>query len=237
VTLTQARPDPAIPHRADDRSDHAHRQWIGYFGLMLPVVLPLLAVLFPATGLARLGPYAHSISAYYYTAAIAAFIGLLVAMALFLFTYRGYDNEHGWVDRAAAITAGIAALGVAVFPTGAPQGAEQLAWWSAWMRYAHYGSAVLLFAMFALFSLWLFRKSGTQRPLPPDKVRRNRVYLSCGLAIVGGMAWAFINARTGRSIFLPEVVMVAAFAISWLTKGYALRSIARTVRSLTESGA
>jgi hypothetical protein len=43
-----------------------------------------------------------------------------VALALFRFTYRGYNNKYSWADRTASITAATAALGVAFFPTAAP---------------------------------------------------------------------------------------------------------------------
>jgi hypothetical protein len=232
VTLTQAGgANPTIPHRPDDRSDHRHRQLIGYVGLLLPIVLFLFAGLFPTAELPRWGVLT-SISAYYYTAAVAAFIGLLVALALFLFTYRGYRNRYRLADRAAAITAGVAALGVAIFPAEAPVAELQLGWWSSWMRYVHYGAAVVLFTTFAVFSLWLFRLASETGPLPADKVRRNRVYLICGIAIVIGMVWAFLAGLRGRSIFLPETVVLVAFAVSWLTKGYATRSITQTVRSV-----
>ena len=39
----------------------------------------------------------ESIRAYYYSGGAAAFLGMLAALALFLFTYRGYDNsERDW---------------------------------------------------------------------------------------------------------------------------------------------
>ena len=42
---------------------------------------------------------ASSISAYYYSGAVSAFTGGLIAMALFLFAYRGYENNYGLRDR------------------------------------------------------------------------------------------------------------------------------------------
>jgi hypothetical protein len=215
--------------RADDRSSNAHRQLIGYTGLALPVTLIAMTWLIPARGLPRWGVL-NSISAYFYTSANAAFVGLLVALALFLFTYRGYANELGWADRAASNIAGVAALGVAVFPTSAPLPELEVPWWAGWMVWVHYGSAILLFSMFAVFSLWLFRKTGGGPP-SSGKARRNRIYLTCGLVIVVGIAWTAANALTGHCIFLPETVVLTAFAVSWLTKGYALRSIRDAVRS------
>jgi hypothetical protein len=173
-----------------------------------------------------------SISAYYYTGAVAAFVGMLVTIALFLFTYRGYKNKYHWADRAAAITAGVAALGVAFFPTKAPAGVPALLWWSERIGKLHYLSAVVLFTMFAVFALWLFRINPSGKQAPDDKRWRNIVYLVCGIVIVASIIWAGIARLKGRPIFLPESVALVAFAVSWLVKGYALRTIADTARSL-----
>ena len=113
VTLTGVRSDPAqlntpatqTGYRPDDQSDHAHRQLIGYIGLVLPILLILMALV--RDGVARWRNL-DSISAYYYTGAAPAFIGLLVALALFLFTYRGYNNKYYCADRAVSITAVLA---------------------------------------------------------------------------------------------------------------------------------
>jgi uncharacterized membrane protein YhhN len=59
-----------------------------------------------------------SISAYYYTGAVAFFVGTLVALALFLATHRRYKGEVA--DRVVGMVGGIAALGVALFPCAAP---------------------------------------------------------------------------------------------------------------------
>jgi hypothetical protein len=174
----------------------------------------------------------ESISAYYYTGAVAAFVGMLVALALFLFTYRGYKNEYYWADRAASMIAAVAALGVAFFPTAAPAGVATLSWWSANTGVLHHVFAVILFAMFAVFALWLFRITPSGEQIPPDKRWRNRVYLFCGVVIVASIIWASVAGLNGRSIFWPESIALAAFAVSWLVKGYALTTIAGVARSL-----
>ncbi len=237
VTLTKSRPEPAQPgtpetqpaYRPDDLSDHAHRQLIGYIGLVLPLILILMAVL--RDGVAQWKSL-ESISAYYYTGAVAAFVGMLVALALFLFTYRGYENRHHWADRAASIIAAVAALGVAIFPTAAPDGTPALSWWSPVTGVLHHVFAVILFAMFAIFALWLFRIKPSGEEITPDKRWRNRVYLSCGIIIVGSIIWAGIAGLKGRSIFWPESAALIAFAVSWLVKGYAHTTIANAAHYL-----
>lgn len=237
VTLTKARSDSAPlnksakqpAYRPDDQSDHAHRQLIGYIGLVLPLVLIFMAVL--RDGVAQWRSL-ESISAYYYTGAVAAFVGMLVALALFLFTYRGYRNKYHWADRAASITAAVAAIGVAFFPTAAPEGMNTLSWWSPVTGILHHVFAVILFTMFAVFALWLFRITPADEEVTPDKRVRNRVYLFCGTVIVVSILWAGVAGLNERPVFWPESVALIAFAVSWLVKGYAHTTIANGVRAL-----
>ena len=230
VEFTRGRPDDPARDQ-DDLSGHTHRQLLGYIGLLLPALLVFMVI--ARDGMTRWRSL-DSISAYYYTGAVVAFVGMLVSMALFLFTYRGYNNKYYWADRAAGITAAIAALGVAVFPTKAPNGVLPLLWWTPTTRVLHYASAVVLFAMFAVFALWLFRRTGSQ--VSPRKNRRNTVYLICGLLIVASMIWAAIAGLNRRAIFWPESIALVAFAVSWLVKGEALKTIVDTARSVTRRG-
>jgi hypothetical protein len=86
--------------------------------------------------------------------------------------------------------------------------------------------------MFAVFALWLFRITPSGKEAPADKRWRNKVYLVCGTVIVASIIWAGIAGLNGRPIFLPESVALVAFAVSWLVKGYAHRTIADAARSL-----
>jgi heme A synthase len=233
VTLTR-EPDataPKGPPRGDDLSSHAHRQLIGYIGLGLPIILVLVAGLLPTAHLPR-WEVLGSISAYYYTGANAAFVGLLVALALFLFTYRGYDNDYRWADRTLSVIAGFAALGTAFFPTAAPLEVLEVTWWRPAMLFLHYGSAAILFASFAVFSLWLFRLSKGPGPMSSEKRRRNRVYLACGSIIIASMIWCLIAGLRQRPIFLPESIALIAFAASWLVKGQAYSTLSSAVRAM-----
>jgi hypothetical protein len=236
-TLTRVRSDSARSNKSsnlpvyqpDDNSSRAHRQLIGYIGLVLPILLILIVLV--RDGMERWRSL-DSISAYYYTGAVAAFVGMLVALALFLFTYRGYRNQHYWADRAASIIAAAAALGVAFFPTKAPADTLTLPWWSPETGVLHFVSALVLFTMFAVFALWLFRITSSEKEVPSDKRWRNRVFLFCGITIVVSIIWAVIALRNDRYIFWPESLALVAFAVSWLVKGYAHTTIADATRSL-----
>jgi len=218
---------------AQDLSHLAHRKLIGFLGLLLPFALLGLAAFRPTEGLDR-WEILDSVSAYYYTGAVAAFLGILFALALFLFTYGGYEGYR--IDRIIGTIGGTCALGVALFPTGAPGGLVPPSWWTPATRTIHYLSATGLFLTFILFSLWLFRKSKAPPggELSPGKRRRNRVYLLCGLTMVAAVGWAGSSWFTGVPIFWAECVALWAFAISWLVKGYAHAALVDTVKSMLD---
>jgi len=218
VSVRALEPFFSAPER-DDRSTHAHRLLIGALGLVLPALLWLIAGWRPTHAMPRWAPL-DSVSAYYHTGAVAAFAGILTALAVYLFTYRGYANAYGRRDRIAAIVAGAAAVLVAFFPTRATGALPAPSWWTSWMGTVHYIAAVVLFGAFIYFCLFLFPKSQAGgAPLPPDKRRRNRIYRMCGVAMVACIAWAG-GARAGDApIFWPEALALEFFAISWLVKG------------------
>ena len=189
----------------------SHRRLIGRIGLYVPAILIVLV-------LWRDGPEIwgrlDSVSAYYYSGAVAVLTGMLVTLALFLFTYDGYRNdEDHWADRLCSIVAGVAALGVALFPTSAPEGIPALPWVKPWVVKLHFGSALVLFVMFAVFCLWLFRKTGKEQAPDFNKKISNVFYLISGLAIVACTAWAFYNRLRGESIFWPESWALIFFRI------------------------
>jgi cytosine/uracil/thiamine/allantoin permease len=220
-------PDPS----AEDLSQLAHRRVIGLLGFFLPLAVWLLAGVRPTDALRRWS-ILPSVSEYYYTGAVALFVGVLFALSLFLLTYRGYSDTKA--DRIVGAFGGIAAVGVALFPTRAPSGLEPPAWWSSPLGTVHYVAAVCLFISFILFSIWLFRKSNI--PLrcdrPPEKRRRDDVCLGCGLIMIGCILWAGSSLVTHAPIFLPEAIAIEAFAISWLVKGDAHGAVMRTASRL-----
>jgi hypothetical protein len=228
--LTVSSYTPSAPgQRPDDLSGRRHRQVIGYLGLALPILLVLMVRLRPNTSSDRWS--ADSISAYYWTGAVSLFVGLLAALSLFLLTYRGYANKFHKYDRGAAIVAGIAAALIILFPTTPPPGMPRPLWWADWINKTHLVAGITLFAMFAVFSLWLFPKTAPGEQPNAEKKRRNAIYRMCGFGILTGMAWAVIQLESNHSIFWPESLALVSFALSWLTKGQALDSISSTLRA------
>ena len=199
-----------------------HRRLIGWIGVALPFILVVAAALRPTKDL---GLFMDSLSAYFYTSSIAALEGALVALALCLLAYQGYPNKYQWADEWAARTAGAAALVIALFPTYPPANVATLSWWNESSGKIHDWASVVMFVMFALFSLWLFRKTDqATQAVTRGKQWRNRFYLICGITIVGSMLFAAFLLKTGeKRIFWPETFAIIAFSASWLVKGGAAR--------------
>ena len=212
-----ARPALIPPANADDLSGNGHRQLLGWLGILLPLMVCLGAGLRPA---AHVDPWKMlpSISGYYHTGAVVFFIGIVVALGLFLNTYHGYDNADGWKDRLASNIAGYAALLLAAFPTKVEGGYPAPDWWTPLMGKLHLAGASTLFIAFAYMSFFLF-PSGTDH-LTKEKKRRNLVHQSSGIIIAACLIWALVAGFILEGpIFWPETIMLLAFGVSWLTKG------------------
>ena len=223
-----ARRVPATPASL---SQQGHRRLIGILGLLLPLLFYLFAGLLPMAPLPRWATL-NSLSAYYHTGAVGVFVGVLFALALFLLTYPAYREEVA--DRVVARVGGVAAMGVALFPSKAPDGVLPPSWWRPYMAVVHSVAAVVLFISFILFAIWLFRKSDLPRRLnrPLDKRRRDDICLACGIIMIVAVLWTASSMVTHARIFLPESIAIVAFAVSWLTKGEIHKPVMQFVRTL-----
>ncbi len=205
------------------------RRIMGVLGIALPIVLVFW-------GLVLSGAIRNSISDYYGLRTRDALVGVLFTIAWIMAAYKGYDR----IDDIAGKVAGIFALGGALFPNTA----------GGWQSTLHFSSAVGLFLMLSFFCLFLFTKTGdvppndlsqtltsfrfgvieSQDPKLRLKKRRNRVYVVCGLIILGCMLLAWLYSKfwenTAISAIKPvlvlESLMVWAFGFSWFVKGETL---------------
>ncbi|HOX91543.1 MAG TPA: hypothetical protein PLC54_01375 [Spirochaetales bacterium] len=202
----------------------AMRTAIGILGMALPITLFVWSVLLVDS------PFLlDSISSYYHTNMRDLFVGILCAVALFLFSYHGYDL----LDFIAFKVAALGALGVAFFPAfiKSPVNpyihiAPQV---SVYTNAMHYVCAGVFFVTIALVSMFLFTKSGGQ-PVIGRKRTRNTVYVMCGVVILLCVAAMIVlDVMPDASpvfaydpVFWVETVALFAFAFSWLVKGSAL---------------
>lgn len=217
------------------------RKVIGILGVAFPI-----ALLIGSIAMFDCKEIQSSISAYYHTGMRNLFVGVLCAIALFLFTYTGYDSK----DSTAGNIGCFFALGVAFFPTSysgpinscvteiVPDGIVSA---------VHFASAAGLFLILAYFSICRFTKTKKEpescwKRLNPSKnierpegkkLIRNRIYIGCGLTIIACILLiavykfvretsigAFLAAL--KPIFWLETFALWAFGVSWLTKGKSL---------------
>jgi hypothetical protein len=219
-------PDEAvIPRRSAPgaspyvRSYLIMRFLVGVLGIAVPVLLVLGEPLLFNDRPFPLG----SLSAYYYSGAREVFVGSLFAIGGFLVTYKIAD--HSW-ENVASIVAGLAAITVALFPTGRPGAGVpltplQTSLGESTVERVHYGAGAVFFIALAVIS-YLFSRPG------PQTGRRSpafwhRFHLACCGVIVAALAFALLHLLLhwpGYGLLIAEVVAVWAFGLSWLMKGF-----------------
>ena len=201
------------------------RRAIGVLGISLPIIM-VVGVLI----LTDCNAIQPSISDYYYTRMGSGFVGVMCAVALFLFCYKGYKKD--WI---ASKLACFFALVVVFFPTMGPDKANVCNYLgrnsSNTASLIHYISATLFFLTLAFFCLFLFTKTSGNKT--PEKIKRNRIYRFCGFTIIACIVllalyslaielklWNIVSAVRGwKPIFALETLALWAFGFSWLTKG------------------
>jgi len=198
------------------------RKAVGVLGIILPVVLATGAWLIDDCKYVK-----DSISDYYYTIMGSVLVGILCGVALFLYSYKGYNN---W-DRISSNLACVFALGIAFFPTNV---CDDCAYCNilgrndnSWRNGVHYTSAALFFITLACMSLFLFTKTKNKGQMTKQKRKRNMIYKTCGYIMIIAIAFiASLQIHAVRNLLGPykptfwlESVALWAFGFSWLTKG------------------
>lgn len=200
------------------------RKAVGILGMVLPFVLLIGYFLFE-----KGCKFPPSISHFYYTDMGNLFVGILCAVALFLFTYNGYDKR----DMIASKLGGTFALIVAMFPTNfgkytLDECSRITQQSNAFSNAMHYGGAVLLFSTFAYFSLVLFVKSSQEGNIHGQKLIRNYIYKTCGwvivvcivaIALIGIIDSWYQALKHLKPTYVLETIALLAFGYSWLIKG------------------
>ncbi|WP_101068345.1 hypothetical protein [Roseovarius salinarum] len=252
--------EPADNIREADRNQLvasylAVRRAVGLLGFALPAML----LAFAATGPVAFMP---SISEFYYTPVREALVATIGAIAVFLFSYKGYRPEAARIqrhprearltDRRLSFAAAAGALGVAVFPTRseialAPE-PLMLDWLGAGLSASlHNLSALLFFLALTVFCLDNFQRTRLTGTIAARRVAENRIYRTCGLVLAASTAALVAIAAVhtfgpdglsaaltrARAVFWAETVGLLAFSISWLVKGKALAGMVEGVRRVT----
>ena len=199
------------------------RRLIGILGISLPFIVILGGFAQGEPGLQG------SISGYYHTNMRDLFVGILSAVALFLLSYRGYEQ----IDDIVANMSGIFAVGMILFPTALYSGkvvrvgmfliADNIS------EIIHLAFGAFFFIALSFNSLFLFtrRHPGV---MGKEKKRRNMIYRSCGIVMLLAIVCIIIYTIFLRGTFIAainpvlilETVALLAFGISWLVKGHTL---------------
>jgi len=211
------------------------RLCIGVIGFTLPFTLRIGSAIFP--------PDPYSVSAYYYSAMRNILVASLCVLGIFLLTYRGYDKLDSWITN----VCGVAAIGVALFPTSNP------GFKPTWVGQMHPVVAAIALAGQALMALqftqsaprgeaarWLddakrmlraliFRYAQRVHDEHGRKLARNRIYSACTWLIIIGVVLALaqnfwpdsVKAET-QWLFWFESLSIVSFGIAWLVKGETL---------------
>ncbi|HYW95359.1 MAG TPA: hypothetical protein VE870_07220 [Bacteroidales bacterium] len=201
------------------------RKALGILGIALPLVMIAGSVL-----LGHCHEIQSSISAYYYTNMRNVFVGIIFSIALFLFSYRGYEKKDAMAGKLACFFA----VCVALFPTTLDEPSTTCLIHfshSSISSSVHFISAAGFFLTLSYFSIFLFTKS-EEKPTRMKR-KRNELYRICGYIMLACLvliaAYTICDTHGGCSaitslkpIFWLETIALWAFGISWLTKGKGL---------------
>lgn len=191
------------------------RKAIGWLGIGLPIAMIYESLLYCKN---EIRP---SISDYYYSNLGDIFVGILVALAVFLFSYKGYEKEK---DNLITNITAFAALGVAFFPTN---GVENMCLKSCSSKIStevyeslHLYSAGIFFLSLAILLIFYFTKTDNVN-MTKQKILRNNIYRICGLIMLTCFLWIIISLKilNNKNIFWQESIALIVFGYAWLVKG------------------
>jgi hypothetical protein len=198
------------------------RKAVGILGILFPIVIVGGSFI-----LGGCNEILGNLSTYYHTPMRNFFVGILCAIALFLFAYKGYSR----IDSIAGNVACVFALLVAFFPTSVT---EPLAscipapYVNQISSSIHFLSAGGFFMVMAFFSIFLFTRK--EPKTTRMKLKRNKVYRLCGYIILGSILLMAVFYGLDKYDMLPglekfdpvlwlETLALWAFGVSWLVKG------------------
>lgn len=199
------------------------RVMVGAIGIALPFALVLIDGLwfdgsrFPRT----------SLSAYYYSGVRELFVGALCATGVFLIAYKVAEVN---LDNTLSLLAGVAVLGVALFPTDRSNHALPLTplqdrLGETLVATVHYASAAVFISALAFISYFFGRREGAR---PAMAGKRSPAFWrgfhwTCAGVIAAALLFILVtqvfDTGPAESLLIGEALSVWAFGVSWLWKG------------------
>lgn len=191
---------------------------IGIIGVLMPVALVAGELLF----LER-DSFRGSLSDYYHSGMRDVFVASLCVIGLFLITYMLF--LWNW-DNVLSVVAGLAAVGVAMFPTGGgdPLTPLQDRLGESLVGGLHFFSAAVFILLLGVMSFRFGTREGAREDRPAAKRWRWKAFhRGCAFAIFGAVAYIAATKITGVldefSLLLGETIAAVAFGASWFFKG------------------
>jgi hypothetical protein len=212
------------------------RTIIGFMGITLPILLILGDnLLSDGSGVAVRG----SLSGYYYSGVRDFFVGSLVAIGVFLITYKLFERS---LNNLLSVVGGLAAMVVAFFPTSRPDGGPdamqvpltpiQVRLGEATVAHVHYTAAGIFIVSLAIITFFFglqegrrgTQRVGRQSMLPPSFWRW--FHWASALVILAAVGFMVLSRTqhmfTAYSLLIGQIVAIVAFGLSWLAKGLEL---------------
>ncbi len=225
-------------HRNLKHTDHmvlsylGIRRAVGSLGLALPVVLAAGGFLLFGT------PIQENISSYYHTPLRDVFVGVMCAIGLFLYCYRGSSRFENWTGNLGCI----AAVGVAFFPLDA--GSDPLRQTSI-AGYLHSLCGGAFFLTLAVFSVYYFPLNEPEDDAPDFLLEKSTSYRLSGITILASVlvmgVYLFLLPQATKDLldkycflFWMESIAVWSFAVAWLVKGRAIALLTEGVEKVRE---
>ncbi len=213
------------------RSHLLMRTIVGVLGILLPILLVGGDILFLNARVSARG----SLSAYYHSGMRDLFVGILAIAGTALVTYKVFRDDSRGENRL-TIVAGIAAVGVALFPTGVPSDLsadptplqEKLG--EGFVSGVHLISAVAFVGLLGLISIYF----GIREAKRTDRTTTTKMspafwatfHFTMAGVIVAAVAVIAITKGfkvwDDHSLLIGESVAVRSFGASWLAKGLEL---------------
>jgi hypothetical protein len=201
------------------------RVMIGVIGVALPIVLVSVDwLLYSQKLLGR-----DSLSSYYHSGVRDLFVGALSAAAVFLVTYKVVERN---LDNALSVLAGLAALTIALFPTGrssdtTPLTALQELLGEGSVEVVHYVASAVFLVSLGVLSFFFGLREG-RRPQQPG--RRSPAFWrwfhwACTGVIAAALLFIVVTSLLGgpsKSLLIGEAIALWAFGASWFMKGLEL---------------
>lgn len=202
------------------RTDKLQQHFLSsYFNLRVGIAV--LALLFPLVlwigGSFEGIQLQDSMSAYYHASVDGKsvrdfFVGILFAIGVYLFLYKGYSTKENW----ALNFAGIFAVGVAIFPME----------WNCGNQCRsislHGVCAISLFLCMAFVCFWCASETLPELKNAAIETRYRRIYLALGVCMILAPVAAFFLAIVFRRLhgytYIAEATGIAVFAIYWVVK-------------------